>query len=250
MLLLIAAGFAALTLLFVLLAALSRRRFPLEPFVCLSAGGLISVTFLHFLPASFKGAPHFAGAIALAGFFIQGLFDLYGVRRLSFLDRLLLGGDSAASGRSSHSHSHSHSLSASGVCSIAGCLALCAFFDGVRLYSGLLLPQGAAIVTALSVFFHLFSEGAMVAFLGIDLNIKKKPLLVLICLIAGAFLLGAILAQSMLAVFDAPFLLAFESGILTYICLIHLLPVSLKPLNRKWFALGASFFFFLHLAGG
>ena len=182
MLFLISAGFAALTLLFVLLAALSRRRFPLEPFVCLSAGGLISVTFLDFLPLSFEGAPHFAGAIALSGFFIQGFFDLYGVRRLAFLDRLLLGGASPPA-----RHSHSHSLSAAGVCSIAGCLSLCSFFDGVRLYSGLLLPESAAAATALSIFFHLFSEGAMVAFLGFDLNIKKKALAFLICFMAGVF---------------------------------------------------------------
>ena len=280
---LIAAVFAVSLLIFVLLPALSARRFPLGPFVCVSAGALLSVAFLEFLPRSFAHPhPHAMGAALLCGLLIQGAFDLYGVKRLKFLDGLLLpparapaasssakpaaagaaaagggasgdqkkaagtleksGAEAAKSklqaGRSAHAHVHAHTLSPSGVCSLVGCLTVCSFFDGIRLFSGLLLNSAAAAMTAFSLFFHLASQAIIVAVLGADAGIRQKAVFVLALFMTGFFVAGAALADGALSHFPEEGLIAFSSGTLIYICFAHLLPVSLQKANQKWLALG------------
>ena len=335
MFIVIAAIFAVSILLFVLLPAFWTRRFPLQTFVCVSAGGLLSVAFLDFLPKSFSHPnPHLMGAALLFGLLAQVVFDLYGVKQLKFLDRLLLSpassGEGAASdsynkdsskesvppvatapapGRpvaaegaavsattasagfpagkgmealssdrgmrapppdkggkgglkaaaetgkphspkncdapvcasqahASHVHAHAHALSPAGVCSLVGCLTVCSFFDGIRLFSGLLLDRSAAAATAFSLFFHLASEGLIIAVLGADAGIKKKAVFTLAFFMAGAFVAGAGLAGGALSHFPEEGLIAFSSGTLLYICFAHLLPVSLQKANLKWFVAG------------
>ena len=243
---LISTGFAVFVLFSVLLVALYGRRFPMEPFVCLSAGGLLSVTFLDFLPHGFsQNHPHLIGWVILSGLFIQGIFDLYGIKYLKFLDSFIIDKNHS----SSHHHHHSHSLSPSGVCSIAGCLSVCSFFDGIRLFSGIVLEGPCSIVTGISLFFHLVSEGVIVALLGFDTGIKRKVLFVLTFFMTGTFILGAMAAQGILTYFHSENLIAFSVGILIYVCFVHLLPVSLKKTNRKWFFAGLAVFSFFHLPG-
>ena len=164
--------FAVFVLLSVVLMAPYTRHFRLEPFVCLSAGGLLSVTFLDFLPHGFSHPhPHLTGWVILSGLLIQGVFDLYGVKLLKFLDRFLT---DTTHNHSHHHHHHSHILSPSGVCSIVGCLSICSFFDGIRFFSSLVLEGVGGVVTGISLFFHLVSEALIVALLGVDAGIKKK----------------------------------------------------------------------------
>ena len=234
-------------LLSVLLIALYGRHFRLEPFVCLSAGGLLSVTFLDFLPHGFShNHSHFTGWVILSGLLTQGLFDLYGIKYLKFLDHFITDTD-----HNSHTyhHHHSHSLSPAGVCSIAGCLSVCSFFDGIRLFSGIVLDGFSGTVTGISLFFHLISEGVIVALLGFDTGIKRKVLFVLTFFMTGTFILGAVTAQGILTYFHSENLIAFSAGILIYVCFVHLLPVSLKKINRKWFIAGLAAFSLLHLPG-
>ena len=239
----ISVAFAVLVLLCTLLIALHGRRFSLEPFVCLSAGGLLSVTFLDFLPLSFSDThTHWTGTVILLGLLTQGIFDLYGIKYLKFLDRFLIDENHHLP-----HHHHSHSLSPGGVCSVVGCLSVCSFFDGIRLFSGTLLEGVGGMVTAISLFFHLLSEAAIVAILGFDTGIKRKVLFVLTCFMMGTFILGAITAQGILTYFQSGHLIAFSSGILIYVCFVHLLPVSFKETNRKWFAAGLTVFSLFHL---
>ena len=242
---LISFGFAVFVLLVVLLLALSNRRFNLEPFLCLSAGGLLSVTFLDFLPQGFSPDHlHRTGWVILSGLFIQGLFDLYGIRYLKFLDQFIID-------KNSHPHHHhSHTLGPAGVCSIAGCLSVCSFFDGIRLFSGLLLEGPGNLVTGISLFFHLISEGVIVAMLGFNAGLKKGVLFVLTFFMTGTFILGALAAQAVLTYFHLENLMAFSTGILIYVCFVHLLPSALKTPNRKWFASGLTIFSLLHLLPG
>lgn len=239
--------FAAFVLLSVILIASYTHRFRLKPFVCLSAGGLLSVTFLDFLPYGFSHShSHLTGWVILFGLLTQGVFDLYGVKLLKFLDRFLT--DTTHTHSHSHSHHHhSHILSPSGVCSIVGCLSICSFFDGIRFFSSLVLEGVGGIVTGISLFFHLVSEALIVALLGVDAGIRRKALFVLIFFMTGTFLLGAGAAQGILTLFHAENLIAFSAGILIYICFVHLLPVSLQKANQKWFILGLSLFSLLHL---
>ena len=129
---LISVLFSVLVLLSVILLTPYTRYFQMKPFVCLSAGGLLSVTFLDFLPHSFSHQhSEWTGWLILSGLLIQGIFDFYGVRLLKFLDRLLM---DTSQNLHYHSHHHSHILSPSGVCSIVGCLSICSFFDGIRFF--------------------------------------------------------------------------------------------------------------------
>ena len=322
MFIVIAAIFAVSVLLFALLPVFWTRRFSLQIFVCASAGALLSVAFLDFLPRSFAHPdPHLMGAALLTGLLAQAVFDLYGVKQLKFLDRLLL--SPAASGQGAvsdsynkdsskesvppvrpapvaaalaearpvategsppdkggkgglkaaaetgkphstktceapvcasqahdshvHVHAHAHALSPAGVCSLVGCLTVCSFFDGIRLFSSLLLDRSAAAATAFSLFFHLASEGLIVAVLGADAGIKKKAVFVLAFFMAGAFLAGAALSGGLLSHFSEEGLIAFSSGTLIYICFVHLLPVSLKSPNQKWFIAGLALASLPHL---
>ena len=345
MFIVIAAIFAVSVLLFALLPVFWTRRFSLQIFVCASAGALLSVAFLDFLPRSFAHPdPHLMGAALLTGLLAQAVFDLYGVKQLKFLDRLLLSpaasgqgavsdsynkdsskesvppvrpapvaaalaearpvategsppdkGDKGGKGGSPpdkggkggsppdkggkgglkaaaetgkphstktceapvcasqahdshvHVHAHAHALSPAGVCSLVGCLTVCSFFDGIRLFSSLLLDRSAAAATAFSLFFHLASEGLIVAVLGADAGIKKKAVFVLAFFMAGAFLAGAALSGGLLSHFSEEGLIAFSSGTLIYICFVHLLPVSLKSPNQKWFIAGLALASLPHL---
>lgn len=249
--LLISFFFAVFVLLSVVLLTPYTRYFRMKPFVCLSAGGLLSVTFLDFLPHSFSH-PHleWTGWVILSGLLTQGVFDLYGVNFLKFLDRFLIDTNRTSPSNHHHHHhhhQHSHILSPSGVCSIVGCLSICSFFDGIRFFSSLVLEGVGGLVTGISLFFHLISEALIVALLGVDAGIKRKALLVLIFFMTGTFLLGAGAAQGILTHFHSENLIAFSAGILIYICFIHLLPFSLKKPNQKWFILGLVLFSLLHL---
>ena len=250
---LISVLFAVLVLLSVILLTPYTQYFRMKPFVCLSAGGLLSVTFLDFLPHSFSH-PHseWTGWVILSGLLVQGIFDLYGVKLLKFLDRFLIdtNQNSHHHSHSHHHHHHSHIFSPSGVCSIVGCLSICSFFDGIRFFSSLVLEGVGGLVTGISLFFHLISEALIVTLLGVDAGIKRKALLVLIFFMTGTFVLGAGAAQGILSQFHSENLIAFSAGILLYICFIHLLPFSLKKANQKWFILGLTFFSLLHLING
>ena len=222
------------------------KNWNLKPVTALSSGLLLALCFLDFLPHSFESS-HSRSAISFfifIGILAQGLADIYLLPRLSFLDRLLKAEISPLS------HDHSHTLSAGSVCSVTGCLSICSFFDGIRLFSALSLEAFAGAMTALALFFHLLSEGVLLAGLALSSGIKKRVLLILSLSVAGALTLGGLLAQIFSISFSAGFLMAFSTGILIYICFVHLLPFSLKPKNKLWFFAGlilfsASHFLFL-----
>ena len=179
----------------------------------------------------------------LIGILAQALADIYLLPKLTFLDRWLKTDGSA------HSKVHSHSFSASSVCSMAGCLSICSFFDGWRLWAALELEGLAAVLAAFSLFFHLLSEGALLAFLALSTGIKTKILLFLALCLPASLLLGGGLAEG-LAEGGFPHLVAaFASGILIYMCFVHLLPSCLKGRrDRPWFFAGLLAFTLLKIS--
>ncbi len=229
-----------------LFVAFFGKKWNLDALVAFSSGGLLVICFLDFMSHSFEDLNHseMATLLILSGVLLQGFFDIYIVPRLKFLDRLV---------EKTHSHSvensqhhHTHILSASTVCSTVGCLTVCSFFDGIRLFAGLSLEGYAAVVTSVGLFFHLLSEGVLVAILGIGSNIKTKIILLLTSCISVTLILGAYFAKNFAEYFNFHYLIALATGMLLYICFIHLIPFSIKGKSKHWFFVGLIVFIGLH----
>lgn len=249
----IAALFSALVLASCFVVAVFGKKWNLDVFMAFSSGGLITIAVLEFIPLSFEqvllaehGSHHdsLAPLLILAGIFIQGFFEVYLLPRLSFLDKFI-------EGQHKHSHSkdhhHSHLFSPATTCSVAACLSICSFFDGIRFFAALSIGGSVALVTGLALFFHLLSEGAFVTIIGLGSKIKLKVIVVLSFFISGTFIMGALFAKYFSDYFQSQNLVALATGILLYVCFIHLIPFSLKTKHRHWFFIGFIGFFIFHL---
>ncbi|MDE0092778.1 MAG: hypothetical protein OXN83_05800, partial [Oligoflexia bacterium] len=213
--------------------------------LAVGSGGLLSLCFLDFLPHSFENQESYntVSIFILSGVLLQTLADIYLLPRLGFLDQFLKINSSFKP-----SHQHSHTFSSFSVCSIVGCLSICSFFDGIRLFSALNVEQFVAFSMAFGLFFHLLSEGVLIAVLALSSGFKKQILFILVGSVAGALFLGALFAQFFSQSFSLDDLIAFSSGCLIYVCFVHLLPFSLKPAYRSWFFIGLSLFSLFHFA--
>ena len=218
------------------------RKWNLKPLFALGSGALLSLCFLDFLPHSFENHDfHEISAIfILAGILVQGLADIYLLPRLGFLDKLLRVNDAHLA------HDHSHTIAVGSVCSLTGCLTICSFFDGIRLFAALNIEESVALMTAFALFFHLLSEGILLAILALSSGFKKRVLFILVLCLVGALFLGALFAQVFSIGFSSSLLIAFSTGILIYICFVHLLPFSLKQNYKHWFFIGLFLFSLLH----
>ncbi|MGI9549154.1 MAG: hypothetical protein ACR2M7_04185 [Bdellovibrionales bacterium] len=243
---LISIGFAFFVLISCLLVAHFGRKWQLSLLVAFSSGALLVLSFLNFLPHSFSNPAYSNEVISLLiflGLIVQGAADVYLIPRLKFLDRWI---ETSSHQHDHNHHHHAHLLSPSTVCSTVGCLALCSFFDGIRLLAGLSMEGYAAVVTMAGLFIHLLSEGVLVALLGISSHMKTRVLLVLTSFISGTLILGAFFAKSFSAYLNPNYLVALATGMLIYICFIHLMPFSLKGKNKNWFVMGMIVFISFH----
>ena len=234
--------FALVILCSCLFVAYFGKQWNLKPWVALGSGALLSICFLEFLPHSFEGdsSDESISFLILMGVLAQGLADVYLLPRLGFLDKLLKTEDLHPV------HDHSHTLSAGSVCSVTGCLSICSFFDGIRLFAALNIEEFVALMTAFALFFHLLSEGVLLAVLGLSSGVKKRILFVLALCVAGSLVLGALFSQAFFMGFSSYMLIAFSSGILIYICFVHLLPFCLKQNKTSWFFIGLVLFSLFH----
>ena len=245
--------FALLVLLACLLVIRFGKKWNLSPFVAFSSGGLLALALLDFLPHSFKDSTFHPEIWILMGVLMQGIFDLYGSKYLNFLDHWVEDSPSSnlqntCKDSSSHSgHYHSHILSPEAAVSTTGCLTICSFFDGMRFYSGLTLDNLTGITLGIGLFFHLLAEGVTVTSLGVSSRLKRKILLALVACLCGSFIVGASLTKVLSDFWNAPAVFAFATGILIYVCTIHLIPFCLKNRKEGWFALGLILFFCTHL---
>ena len=240
--LLIIVFFALVLLCSCLFVAYFGKKWNLKPLVAIGSGALLSISFLEFLPHAFEShnSHEVVSIFILTGILAQGLADIYLLPHLTFLDKLV------QKKNSQPIHDHSHTFSPGAVCSVTGCLSICSFFDGIRLFAALSIGDFVAVVTALALFFHLLSEGVLLAVLGLSSGIKKQILLVLALCVGGALILGALFAQVFFMSFASGTLIAFSSGILIYICFVHLLPFCLKQKNKSWFFIGLVLFSSFH----
>ena len=233
-------AFSILVLLCVFFISIFGKEWNLTPFLSISSGGLLSLSFLDFLPHSFSEGVEWIGGLILLGVLIQILFEMYIVKYLGFLDFFV-------SKDKSPTHPHAHVISSLTTCSITGCLVVCAFFDGIRLFAGLSITSSLGFLTGVGLFFHLLSEGIVITFLGLKSGIKKQATFMLSFCVVSAFVLGAFLAQSTSYLFKEVYMQAFATGVLIYVCFFHLLPLAFLKENRKWFVLGLILFSLPHL---
>ena len=219
------------------------RKWNLSLWLSIGSGALFSICFLDFLPHSFSAHEFHdrASIFVLMGILLQALADIYLLPHLGFLDKLLETDSSYKP-----AHKHSHTFSPFSVCSVVGCLSVCSFFDGIRLFSALNVESFVTFSMAFALFFHLLSEGVLIAVLALSSRFKKRILFVLSGSIGGALFAGALFAQAFSKSFSLNSLIAFSSGCLIYICFVHLLPFSLKTAYRKWFFIGLFLFSLLH----
>ena len=209
------------------------KKWNLNLWLSMSSGVLFSICFLDFLPHSFENHDVSRDKISLfilSGILLQALADIYLLPHLVFLDKLLKTESSSQAG-----HQHSHTFSSFSICSVVGCLFLCSFFDGIRLFSALHVENFVAFSMVFALFFHLLSEGVLIAMLALSSQFKQRILFVLAGSVGGALFAGALFAHFLSYSFSLGALIAFSSGCLIYICFVHLLPFSLKPAYRKWF---------------
>ena len=221
----------------------------------LSSGILLSLCFLEFLPQSFQSelsmkfnntvlSHHWISIFILSGVLLQALADIYLLPYLSFFDRFL-------ETKSNKKVQHSHTFSPISVCSVTGCLSICSFFDGIRLLTAFGMDGSVAVTTAFALFFHLLSEGVLIAVFALSSGFKKRAIGVLVGILAGALMAGAFFAEFLSRLFSFQALLAFSSGCLLYICFVHLLPFSLKSKKgRFWFFGGLILFSIPHFFHG
>lgn len=261
--LLIACLFSLFVLLSCFVVAIFGKKWNLKILIAFAAGGLLSITILDFLTHSFEPAQHLnenfknstdtlhhfpiTSLFILLGILLQALIEAYIIPRLSFLDKFIVKPSLHNNNKVSHSHSHSHLLSPASVCSIVACLTVCSFFDGVRFFASLKIHYSTALITGLALFLHLVSEGALVAVMGFASKIKIKVILFLSFFISGAFCLGSLFSYVFAKQFHSQNLIAFASGILLFVCFIHLIPFSLKNKHKHWLFLGIVSFAILNL---
>lgn len=250
-------AFSVFLILSCFFVAVFSARLNLKVCLAFSSGLLIALCILDFLPHSFEGGGYslqeadffeeisihksmrFSAIFVLVGILLQALADIYLLPYLSFLDRFL-------KIESKPQYQHSHTFSSFSVCSVAGCLSICSFFDGIRLWTAFQTELLTAFSAALGLFFHLLSEGALIAGLAFSSGFKKRILFLLLGILGGVLILGALSAQFLSQSFSFHNALAFSSGCLMYICFVHLLPVSLKKGLRFWFFTGLFSFSALH----
>lgn len=250
--LILAISFSFLVLLSCFVVAIFGRKWNFNILMAISAGGLLSVVVLEFLPHSLSALEHahhelelpIAPLLILLGIFTQALVEAYVIPRFRFLDKLI---NPEYKHSHSQAHHHSHLLTPASVCSVVACLSVCSFFDGIRFFASLHISQSAALITGLALFLHLVSEGALVAVIGLASKIKIRAILFLSFFISGSFILGSLFSYFFAKHTESKNLVAFAAGVLLYVCFIHLVPFSLKNKHKHWLFAGVIIFSALNL---
>ena len=229
MILVICLLFATFTFAVTLLLGKFGKEWDLNPFLAFGSGGLLSLIFFDFLPHNFEEHSHWTGALIFLGIGIQGSFEII-FSKIKFSDKWLGQIDQKPC-----NHPHSHILSPAAMYSTISCLTLCSFFDGVRLYSALKLGVFAGATMSLGLFFHLLSESVILMTLLLNSSLKKRALFTLFMCLSGALILGSLATQVLSTYWNEHHILSVVTGILMYVCFIHLIPFCLKENKRFYF---------------
>jgi len=203
------------------------------------AGFLSVLVVFEFLPHALESHHHLLTSILLIclGFVVNALFEIMVLPRLGFLHRLV---PEKEHHHHPHEHAHHHVLPFSTGCSVMGCFILCAFFDGIRLNSSILISPQTTLLVSLGLLLHLLPESIMVVGIGWSSGLSHKALMGVAALFCLSFLLGSV-SFLFLNNWHAMehVILAFASGLFLYMCLVHLIPVAITLKRKVWLLVGA-----------
>ena len=212
----------------------------LTKIIAFGAGFLSTFVLVEILPHTFKESSQLSTTILLiiCGFIINAIAERWILPKLSFLNRLLPKEKHKCSQHDA-AHVHYHLLPPYMGCSAMGCFILCAFFDGIRLNSGLLINPQATVLISIGLLFHLLPESITIVGIGMSSGFSRKTLgriITLFCLslMAGSasfFILSELQSLESIA-------LALAAGLFIYVCSIHLIPVTIKIKQIKWLLTG------------
>ncbi|MDE0118750.1 MAG: ZIP family metal transporter [Bdellovibrionales bacterium] len=222
--------------------------FHLHHAVAFGAGFLIILLFFDFLPHSFSTEMGMYNVMIMAMGFLVNTFSEVGILpHMKFLNKLLPDKKHDCHQHDS-SHIHYHLIPSSVGCSAVGCLILCAFFDGMRLASALLVDMKTAIIMSIGLLFHLLPESVAVVGIGLSSGFSRKSLFGIILVFCFAFLCGYHVFFLLSYIENLEhFILPFASGLFLYVCFVHLIPIVIKFKVKKWFLIGAALcFIFLY----
>ena len=219
--------------------------------VSFSAGTIIVLVLFEYLPHSLDMHNNIYNSVIfiLVGFLTNAFAEVVILPRIKFLNKLLPKEKHDCQQHDSQ-HIHHHLIPSSAGCSIAGCLILCAFFDGIRFASSLLIHVEAAIIIGIGLLFHLIPESVAVIGVGLSAKLSRKSLLRITIAFCLAFLAGYQLFFLLSHMkYLQSFLLPFVSGLFIYICFVHFIPMVIKMKTKRWFILSAGLcFLFLQVS--
>ncbi len=218
----------------------TKTKFSIVKIIAFGAGFLSTLVVLEFLPHAFSTHVqwYFTLLLIASGWCINVLAELWVLPRMRFLNTLL-----PVEKHDCHQHDsthvHHHLLPSSMGCSAMGCFILCAFFDGIRLNSGWLIDFHTAILICIGLLFHLLPESITIIGIGLSSGFSKKTLSNIIILFCLSFMAGSLsfFVASYIPILSAV-TIAIASGLFIYICSVHLIPISIKLKQIKWFLIG------------
>lgn len=190
--------------------------------ISIGTGMFIALCFVEFIPHAMESGGSYAPLLMMAGIWLVVFAEKHIAPRLSPEGHKCSSEGTTAKGCISHN----------AACTSIGCLLVCAFFDGVELAAGFNIGEKTGYLLSTGMLFHTVPEGALAASIGIAGGFTKRRAQMTVVLVGGAILLGSIfsLVASQLLGFQG-IVLPITAGVLLYVSIGHLLPISLKS---KW----------------
>ena len=226
-------------LLFILLDLIFRvfsfkKFFSKNAIGAISAGLLLSLAFVHFLPHSLEDNTPLAFSLTMLITLVSLLLiETHLIPRLNFFNSSFIQEESSPACSHYHQHHH-HPFAHQSSFSAIGCLLICAFFDGVRLGSALLIDWATVGTAGVSAVFHIVPEGIAV------MGLAKKSLSSRQCRIIQTIFCAALGAGIFITGFlslklPSNIILSLSTAAFLYVGFVHLLPVAFSKGNQKWF---------------
>lgn len=205
---------------FLLLEKWNFRFKKLMPYlVSISAGMLLALCLVEFLPQSFERGHSNAPLLIIGGILAIILAEKYLVPLM----------DSQSSCCDPKEHTVGPCISHNAACSSIGCVIICSFFDGLEIVAGFGIDRHAGFLTSVGMAFHVIPEGALVAGLAISGQLRKGLSRWLVTSVGLSVILGAIVGVTLSNTLNfSSTVLPMAAGILIYISVGHLLPVALN----------------------
>ena len=200
-----------------------------------SAGLIMGLTFLHFIPHSLEHYTPFNFSVTLLiTLSVLLIIETHLIPKMDFL-HIWLPSLKNKQTDCSHYHQYHHHLSHSSSFSAIGCMLICSFLDGIRLGSALLIDITTTSALMIALFAHILPEGILVINLARSSAVSLRTCFYLqgiFCLLFGLGIVSTGLTYVHIPNIN---ILALSSASLLYVCFIHLLPIALQKGNQKWF---------------